>query len=201
MPRQKENYNLYPPLTIAHVCLQQSYCIKYLGVYIDSHLTWHDHIDFICSKISKNLNIMVKLKQYVSTASLITIYYSLNYPYITYGCTLWGNNYSAPLSQIVKLQNKAVRIINDVPLMEPITPHYVSIGLLKFPDIVKLNMCMLFYDYFSNDKFATLPVSLVSELHNYNTRIASSNQLFITSFRQNKSKEILSNRNRKIFFK
>ena len=85
----------------------------------------------------------------------------------------------------VELQNKTVCIINDVPLMEPITPHYVSLGLMKFPDIVKLNMCLLFYDYFNNEKFATLPVSLVSELHNYNTYSASSNQLFITSFRKN----------------
>ena len=119
---------------------------------------------------------MVKLKQYVSTSSLISIYYSLIYPFITYGCTLWGNNYSAPLSQIVKLQNKAVRIIN---------PHYLSLGLMKFPDIVELNTCLLFYDHFNNDKFATLLVSLVSELHNYNNRSASSNQLFITSYRTN----------------
>ena len=55
----------------------------------------------------------------------------------------------APLPQIVKLQNKAVRLINEVPLMEPITPHYVSLGLLKFPDTVKLNTCLLFYDYFN----------------------------------------------------
>ena len=32
------------------------------------------------------------------------------------------------------------------------------------------------------DKFPTLPVSLVSELYNYSTHSASSNQLFITSF-------------------
>ena len=56
----------------------------------------------------------------------------------------WGNNYNAPLSQIVKLQNKVVHVINDVPLMESITPHYTSLSLLKFPDIVKLNTCMLF---------------------------------------------------------
>ena len=56
---------------------------------------------------------------------------------------------------------------------------------MKFFDIVKVNTCLLFYDYFNNNKFATLPVSLVSELHNYNTRSASSNQLFITSFRTN----------------
>ena len=52
------------------------------------------------------------------------------------------NNF--PLSQIVKLQNKAVHIINGVPLMESITPQYVILKPLKFLDIVKLNTCMLF---------------------------------------------------------
>jgi len=113
------------------------------------------------------------------------VYYSLIYPYLTYGCTLWGNNYNTPLSQIVKLQNKAVRVLNDVALMELITPHYSSLRFLKFPDIVKLNMCMLFYDYFHHDKLPNLPVSLVSELHNYSTRSVSSNQVAVPSFRTN----------------
>ena len=65
---------------------------------------------------------------YVSKATLISLYYSFIYPYFSYACTLWGNNYNAPLSQIVKLQNKAVRIVNDVPLMESITPHCVSLA-------------------------------------------------------------------------
>ena len=67
---------------------------------------------------------------------------------------------NAPLSQIVELQNKAVRIINGVPLMESITPHYVSLSLLKFPDIVKLNTCMLFYYYFHHEKFPNIADSL-----------------------------------------
>jgi len=128
---------------------------------------------------------MVKLKHYVSKATLTSVYYFVIYPYLTYACTLWGNNYNAPLSQIVKLQNKAVGVINDVPSMESITPHYSSLGFLKFPDIVKLNTCMLFYDYFHHDKFPNLPVSLVSELHNYGTCSASSNQVVIPSFRTN----------------
>ena len=69
--------------------------------------------------------------------------------------------------------------------MESITPHYTSLGLLKFPDIVKLNTCMLFYDYFHHEKFPNIPVSLVSELHNYSTRSASSNQVAIPLFRTN----------------
>ena len=51
MPRQKENYNLYSLLTVANVHFEKFFCVKYLGVYIDCHLTWHDHIDYICGKI------------------------------------------------------------------------------------------------------------------------------------------------------
>ena len=30
MLRQKESYNLYPPLTVANVYLEKSYCVKHL---------------------------------------------------------------------------------------------------------------------------------------------------------------------------
>lgn len=68
------------------------------------------------------------LKLHVSEATIISLSYSLIYPYLTYACTLWGNNYNTPMSQIIKLQDKAVRIINDVSLMESITPHYLSLS-------------------------------------------------------------------------
>ena len=93
--------------------------------------------------------------------TLISLYYSFNiYPYFTYTCTLWGNNYNASPSQIVKFQNKAVRITSDVPLMESITPHYVSLSRLKFPDIAKVNTCRLLNDNFQHEKFPNIPVSL-----------------------------------------
>ena len=36
---------------------------------------------------------------------------------------VWGNNYENPLMQHIRLQNKAIRIINDVPLQDHNTPH------------------------------------------------------------------------------
>ena len=55
MPRQKESYNLYPPLTVTDVHLEKSFFVKYLGVYIDCHLTWHDHIDYIWGRQKSRL--------------------------------------------------------------------------------------------------------------------------------------------------
>ena len=127
-PRQKINSNLYPPLKLADQYLEQSYSVKYLGLIIDCFLPWHEHIYHISSKISKSVNIIAKLKPHVISQSLISIYYAIVCPYLTYGCVLWGNNYEAPLSQLVRLQNKAVRIINNVPLRDHITPHYVNLG-------------------------------------------------------------------------
>ena len=69
--------------------------------------------------------------------------------------------------------------------MESIAQHYTSLGLLKFPDIVQMNTCMLFYDYFHRDKFPNLPFSLLSEQQNYSTRSALSNQVAIPSYRTN----------------
>ena len=59
----------YPPVTVANVHLEKS-CVKYRGVYIVCHLTWLDHIDYICGKISKNINMMVNLKHYVSNITV-----------------------------------------------------------------------------------------------------------------------------------
>ena len=81
---------------------------------------------------------MTKIKSYLCNQCLTSIYYSLVYPYLIYGSLLRGNNYDNPLSQVIRLQNEAVRIMNDVPLRDHITPHYVHLGLLKFRDIVKL---------------------------------------------------------------
>ena len=78
----------------------------------------HDHTTYICDKISKCINIMIKVKRYLGNQCLTSIHYSLTYPYFIYGCILWGNNYENPLLQHIRLQNKAIRIINDVPLQD-----------------------------------------------------------------------------------
>ena len=102
-------------------------------------LSWQDHIDYISSKISKSVNIITKLKRHVTNQSLIK--------YLLCTCkslsNLWlsivGNNCEVLLAQLVKLHNKAVRIINNVPLRDHITAHYVNLGLIKLSDIVKFN--------------------------------------------------------------
>ena len=71
--------------------------------------------------------------------------------------------------------------------MKPTTLHYVALHLLKLPHIVKLNMCLLFYDYMylRDDKTPSFSLMLTSEQHSYNTRSTSFDQLVIESFPTN----------------
>lgn len=158
IPEQKVTYNLYSPLVLADQILQQSQGCKYLGVYIDSS----------CSKISKNLviirkncNIITRLKRYLTSNLLVPVYHSVIYPYLYYAYLLLRNNYD-PLSEVVKLQNKAFCIIDDVPFYGAKSSSLCTVGLrlLKAPNIVKLSTCLLFYENLDGDKISSFSVTL-----------------------------------------
>ena len=47
--------------------------IKFLGITIDCHLTWYDHVRNIISAVSRNIGILYKLRYLISTKSLFFI--------------------------------------------------------------------------------------------------------------------------------
>ena len=47
------------------VLLDQKTYIKYLGILIDSNLTWKYHISYIKSKISKTIGVIARLRHFV----------------------------------------------------------------------------------------------------------------------------------------
>ena len=55
--------------------------IKLLGLIINNTLNWSAHIKYICSKISKNIGIMKKVKNKLEKRLLLNLYYMLLYPY------------------------------------------------------------------------------------------------------------------------
>ena len=64
--------------------------VKYLGLYIDNNLSW-DHNTFqLSKKLSRTNCILCKLHQITPKFTLISIYYSLFYSYLTYGCSVWS---------------------------------------------------------------------------------------------------------------
>ena len=67
--------------------------VKYLGLYIDNNLSW-DHNTFqLSKKLSRTNGILCKLRHLTPKSTLISIYYSQFYSYLTYGCSVWSLTY------------------------------------------------------------------------------------------------------------
>ena len=110
---------------------------KYLGLFLDNSLNFKPHITFICNKISKAIGIIYRSRDFLPKYILISLYYTLVYPYLNY-CTLaWGNTFTSHLEPIRIIQKKIVRIITFQPYSCHTSPLFHDLNFLKFDDIYK----------------------------------------------------------------
>ena len=84
-------------LTLNGTVLQRVEDSKFLGIVIDQHLTWKNHIDYITKKILRITGLLCRIRFYVNQTHLKMLYNSLIYPYLHYGNIVWANNYPTRL--------------------------------------------------------------------------------------------------------
>ena len=70
--------------------LDERTCTKYLGVLIDKHLLFKDHIKILKQKLNKANGILGKLRHHLPSDILKTVYYSLFDTHLRYSCQVWG---------------------------------------------------------------------------------------------------------------
>ena len=80
----------------------------------------------------------------------LTLYSTLILPHLTYCCSIWGNTYKSRLSELIKLQKKALRIVYNKPLYAPTNSLFQKARCLKLEDLIKLNTNVIMYKAFNN---------------------------------------------------
>ena len=119
---EKTNFVLFHPynkpfknkitLKIQKKAISEKDHVKYLGIMIDSGLTWQAHIDHVSKKISRTIGLLYKIRYFVNKEMLIMLYYSLVFSHLNYGIEVWGSTYDIYLNRILILQKRALRIIS-----------------------------------------------------------------------------------------
>ena len=64
-------------IKINGITIKRKNSSKYLGIIIDDKLNWKNHVQNLCSKISKGSWAIANIKHFVDTKTLLIIYYSL----------------------------------------------------------------------------------------------------------------------------
>ena len=62
---------------------------NYLGIKINNHLSWEDHVDHIRSKVNKKLGLLRHIKHLLPQYARIMFYNSLILPVLDYGDIIW----------------------------------------------------------------------------------------------------------------
>ena len=92
--------------------IRQKACTEYLGVLIEEHLLFKDHMKFLKQKLNTANGILAKLSNDLPSDILKTVYHSLFDTHLCYACQVWEQSNSNILVMVQRAQNKPLRIIN-----------------------------------------------------------------------------------------
>jgi hypothetical protein len=159
---------------------------KFLGVILDNELNWKHHISHISNKLSKSIGILKRARPFFNTKTLLQLYYSFLYPYLSYCSIIWGNAAHSTLWPIFRTQKHAIRIISNIRRRYSTKESFNKLKLLRQPDIYKMAALTCIYKFKNGllpqifDTFYTLN----GEIHRYPTRAANQLRVPLTKSKQ-----------------
>ena len=78
-----------PEIVIGEQTIERVARKEFLGVIVNEKLNWHEQIDTQCKKISKNIALLRRAKNYITTDALVIMYNAFVLPHFTYCSTVW----------------------------------------------------------------------------------------------------------------
>lgn len=92
--------------------------VRYLGVYLNTRLTFSDHVSHIINKMNiaiKLLYPIINRKSELSISNKITILKTIFQSIAIYACPVWGTCASSHIKKIQICQNKILKMMLKLP--------------------------------------------------------------------------------------
>ena len=118
---------------------------KFLGFIIDNKLNGLHTLRTSAKKISKGIGIVLKSRKFFNMETLLSLYHTFVYPYLSYCIHVWGKAYNIHLNDLIVLQNKAMRIISGVPPITNIDKFCIENNILIVKHIYSYNIGFFMY--------------------------------------------------------
>lgn len=92
--------------------------IKYLGLVMDEHLKWDRHCEALESKLASVTGILWKLRYKLPQTTKKLIYNTLFETHLNYMSVIYGTACDNVISPIQKVQNRALRHVYNIEMLE-----------------------------------------------------------------------------------
>ena len=156
---------------------------KDLGVIVDSHLSFDEHVTEVVSKCIGSLCQINRVKHLFDRSTLITIINSLVFSKLFYCLSTWASTTKKNIARLQKVQNFAARIVTGARKYDHITPILKELHWLPVAKQLEVRDTLMAFKCIKGlappslcNKFTTR-----SQVHNRNTR--NNDKLNIPFFR------------------
>ena len=133
---QKPKETKHIVINIDNQTIKNTSGTKFLGLWIDEHLSWNTHIQKLHLKLTRNTNLLKLNQNMMPTMTKKLIYHSHIGGHLQYGLLLWGNNATEEqLLKLQKIQTKCLKYI--LPKERTLDLHHTP-GILNLKDLIQL---------------------------------------------------------------
>lgn len=120
--------------------------IKYLGLVIDSQLSWRDHVNKLKRELYISLRKFYLLNQMCHRNNvLVNVYHALVGSRLCYGLTCWGGTYNSTLYPLSIFQKRFIRVISGMGKFEHTWPAFVSMKILPLRHLYIFKVLKMFF--------------------------------------------------------
>jgi hypothetical protein len=146
-------HNIHP-VKIFNENVTLSNTTKYLGVILDSKLTYRAHISSLLRKANCRLKQLFPILNKSSSIDInlaLIVYKSLLRSILTYASPSWGYAANTYINKLQMFQNKVLRIITKLPRVTPIKTLHEQTGMPLIKDHIKGIASRLYLKSISSD--------------------------------------------------
>ncbi len=148
-------------LSLSQLGIKESSSVSFLGLTLDQHLSWAEHINKLCSRLSKASFALRTLSSLLSQNLMIMVYHGCFSSIMAYGVEAWGG--STHSTRVFIRQKTAVRIIMNMPSLASCRGQFRALKILTLPSLYIFKT--IIYVYKNRNIFQT-----VGSQHRYSTR-------------------------------
>ena len=126
-----------PPIRLGTETIAQTERTKFLGITLDSSLSFKMHINEISSKLSRSVGILYKLKSFLPEEILKNLYYSLVHPYINYNIESWFGASQYMIEKVRILQRQSLGAVFNLTYNDHTNSFFKSNFIIKPDNLYK----------------------------------------------------------------
>ena len=142
------------------------------------------HINSLCTKISKSLYILNRVKNFLPKSSLVTLYYTLIHCHLLYCANIYGSATQTSLKKLFLKQKQSIRTITKSTYRANTAPLFKQLKILPLNELIIHSQLKFMHDFtFNKLPFSFQEMWITNRMRNPLVHLRNSDNLYIIPHR------------------